>query len=246
MLSSYCDEFGHADDPTKRVMGVAGLLARSDAWSQFVPDWDSICDEEHVPKPFHMVDFVHQKEDFKIGWESEEKRLRVLGRLLSAVENIHAMPIGAAVVLDDFRNLSESQRERLRSPYFVAFQEVTYNMAFATALLGEQEKVSMVYAKLKKFTGPAEQLWNAIREANLVGYWMDNYKTAEPSQACPLQAADIWAYSLGHHGEHHPPKKREAHFAYQRFVSMALSNVDGPKFFSYFDRAHLLAKLGEF
>ncbi len=78
MLCSYCDEFGHADDPTKRVMGVAGLLARTEAWAQFVSEWDSICDEEHVPKPFHMVDFVHQKEDFKIGWESEEKRLRVL------------------------------------------------------------------------------------------------------------------------------------------------------------------------
>jgi hypothetical protein len=246
MLSSYCDEFGHADDPTKRVMGVAGLLAPSDAWSQFVPEWDSICDGEHVPKPFHMVDFVHQKEGFKIGWESEEKRLRVLDRLLSAVENIHAMPIGAAVVLNDFRNLSESQKSRLKSPYFVAFQEVTYNMAFATALLGPQEKVSMVYAKLKKFTGPAEELWNAIKEANLVGHSMDSYTPAEPLQALPLQAADIWAYSLGHHFEHTPPKKKEAQFAYQQLVSMALSNVDGPKFFTYFDRAHLLAKLGEF
>jgi hypothetical protein len=246
MLCSYCDEFGHADDPTKRVMGVAGLLARTEAWAQFVSKWDSICDEENVPKPFHMVDFVHQKEDFKIGWESEEKRLRVLDRLLSEVENIHSMPIGAAVVLDDFRNLSESQKSRLRSPYFVAFQEVTYNMAFATALLGPQERVSMVYAKLKKFTGPAEGLWNAIKEANLVGHSMAIYTPAEPLQAVPLQAADIWAYSLGHHGEHNPPKKKEAHFAYQRFVSMALSNVDGPKFFTYFDRAQLLAKLGEF
>jgi hypothetical protein len=133
MLSSYCDEFGHADDPTRRVMGVAGLLARSEAWAQFVSEGDTICDEEEVPKPFHMVDFVHQKEDFKSGWESEDKRLRVLDRLLCAIEKIQAMPIGAAVVLDDFRNLGDSQRERLRSPYFVAFQQVTYDIAFATA-----------------------------------------------------------------------------------------------------------------
>jgi hypothetical protein len=246
MLSSYCDEFGHADDPTKRVMGVAGLLARSEAWAQFVSEWDTICDEEEVPKPFHMVDFVHQKEDFKTGWESEDKRLRVLDRLLSAIEKIQAMPIGAAVVLDDFRNLGDSERERLRSPYFIAFQQVTYDMAFATALVGPQEKVSMVYAKLKKFTGPAEELWNAIKKANLVGYWMDKYTPAEPLQARPLQAADIWAYSLGHHGEHNPPKKKEAQLAYQRLVSMALSNVEGPRFFTYFDRRHLLEKLGEF
>lgn len=140
------------------------------------------------------------------------------------------MPIGAAVVLDGFRNLGDSQRERLRTPYFVAFQQVTYDIAFATALVGPQEKVSMVYAKLKKFTGLAEELWNATKKANLVGYWMDKYTPAEPLQARPLQA----------------PKKKEAQLAYQRLVSMALTNVEGPKFFTYFDRRHLLEKLGEF
>lgn len=89
-------------------------FARSEAWAQFVSEWDTICDEEDVPKPFHMVDFVHQKQDFKSGWESEDKRLRVLDRLLCAIEKIQAMPIGAAVVLDGFRNLGDSQRERLR------------------------------------------------------------------------------------------------------------------------------------
>ena len=87
-------------------------MARSEAWPQFVSEWDTIYDEEEVPKPFHMVDFVHQKEDFKGGWESEDKRLRVLDRLLCAIEKIQAMPIGGAVVLDGFRNLGDSQRQR--------------------------------------------------------------------------------------------------------------------------------------
>jgi hypothetical protein len=193
-----------------------------------------------------MVDFVHQQEDFKTGWESEDKRLSVFNRLLLAIEKTKAMPVGAAVVLSDFKKLSEEQKARVRSPYFVAFQEVTYNLAFATALLGPDEKVSMVYAKLRKFTGPAEELWNAIKGTNLVGRWMNGYKPAEPAEVWPLQAADIWAYSLGHHGEHSPPKKREAELAYQRLISMAISNGIGHKFFTYFDRAQMLEKLGEF
>jgi hypothetical protein len=99
-----------------------------------MPDWETVCKEEGVPKPFHMVDFVHQKENFKTGWESEGKRLRVLDRLMMVIEKTKAMPVGAAVVLSDFNNLREEQRGRLRSPYFIAFQDVTGNCIYGPGL----------------------------------------------------------------------------------------------------------------
>jgi hypothetical protein len=41
-LASYCDEFGHADDPNKKFMGIAGLLGWSSAWSRFHDEWERI------------------------------------------------------------------------------------------------------------------------------------------------------------------------------------------------------------
>lgn len=255
-FASYCDEFGHVDDPTKKFMGIAGLLGRSDKWDAFELQWKAIQKEESIPNPFHMVDFVHQKEKFKTGgWESEERRTAVLRRLLGAIENAEVMPVGASVVLQDYKQLSQEQKKKLGNPYCVAFQEVTFNIAFAVANMAlnshsETEcfasKVSMVYAKLKKYTGPAEQLWREIREANMVGQWMDSYAPEEPSEYGALQAADIWAYSLGHMGEHQPPKKTEAETAFEAFVDMAQKRVAGHKFFTLFDRKEMLIRLGEF
>lgn len=254
-LASHCDEFGHADDPTKKVMGIAGLLGWSSAWSVFHEEWEQIRAEEGIPNPFHMVDFVHHAEKFKTGWESPEKRARVLNRLLAAIGRANVAPIGAAVVLADFNALTDAQRNRLRSPYYVAFQEVTRLIAFAaadtaltTAINFSQAKVSMVYARARGYTGPAEELWNEVKRApgHLGGYWMSSYTTGEPSDYTPLQAADLWAYSLGHILEHQPHKNNEAHVAFDFFVRMALQHVSTGKFFILFDRHEMLMRLGDF
>lgn len=167
------------------------------------------------------------------------------------------VPVAAAVVLKDFDGLTEEQRRRLVSPYHTAFQEVTFTLAFAAANTALQSarsqdeffgnKVAMVYAKLKKFTGPAEELWNAVKRHNpAAGIWMASYAPGEPADQPPLQAADIWAYSLGHMIEHKPPKKPEAKIAFEFFVSLTFhSQKLGHKFFTRFDRNEMLIRLGE-
>lgn len=104
------------------------------------------------------------------------------------------------------------------------------------------------YAKLRGYTRPAGQLWDEQKASNLVGYSMSSYTPGEPVDYPPLQAADIWAYSLGHMGEHHPPKKTEAEIAFNFFSQQALNGwlQFGHKFFELFDRTRLLIALGEF
>jgi hypothetical protein len=255
-FTSYCDEFGSPKDPIKRVTGIAGLLAWSDDWIKLTKKWEKIQEDEHVP-PFHMTDFVHHTEDFSDKrWESAKERERILGLFLEAIGETHVIPVGAAVILKDFNELSEDHKGQLVSPYYVAFQSVTLNLGFATAnkcLLTASRRedfvanrVAMVYAKLKKFTGPAEELWNEIKSANLFGHWMDTYTAEEPRGLPPLQAADIWAYSLGHMHEHRPPKKKEAQLAFNFFVQSARHGWElGHKFYEVFDRKEMLLRLGE-
>lgn len=105
----------------------------------------------------------------------------------------------------------------------------------------------MVYAKLKKFTGPAEQLWDAIKEHNVgAGNWMSSYTPGEPADYPPLQAADIWAYSLGHIQEKQTKAREEARIAANAFVHATFVTQGlGHKFFTFFDRKEMLLRLGE-
>lgn len=255
-FGSYCDEFGHPKDPNKRFMGIAGLLAWSDEWTALTNRWREIQKNENVPT-FHMTDFVHHTEDFSDErWESEDERKRVLALFLDAMKSANVIPVSAAISLRDFNGLTELQRGRLVSPYHVVFQQVTFDIGFAvvnkalqTAKQREdfvQNRVAMVYAKLKKYTGPAEELWNAVKEHNFTGQWMSSFTIGEPADYPPLQAADILAYSLGHMQEHHPPKKTEAVIAFDFFVDMTFASQHlGHAFFTFFDRNRLLTSLGE-
>jgi hypothetical protein len=273
-FSSYCDEFGHPDDPNKKYMGIAGLLGWSDNWKMFTDEWEECLRVEKIPHPFHMTDFVHHSERFSSRrWEDRTERSRVLDLLLNIIKKADVIPIGATVVLKDYKELTREQQSLCKSPYYLAFQAVTSNMGFAAASMDlsmeiakakadvEAENaglpvdpsyipspaiISMVYAKLKKYTGPAEQLWNAIRDANMFGRWMGSYTVGDPADSPPLQAADIWAYSLGHLGEYRPPKNTEAETACRMFVAQAMKATHGAHWFTYFDRKQILIRTGQF
>lgn len=257
-FDSYCDEFGHPDDPNKNFMGISGLLGWSDDWSALSSKWREIQKTECLPNPFHMVDFVHHKEKFSDWrWRSLDERKRVLGLFLDAIKTANVIPVSASVSLRDFNGLNEEQRGKLKSPYDVAFQEVTFNLGFAaanralqTAQAAEEffgNRIAMVYAKLKKFTGPAEKLWEAIKEFNpAAGHWMSSYTPGEPADYPPLQAADIWAYTLGHMQEKQASAKEEARMAFQVFLRATHVNQGlGHRYFTFFDRREMLMRLGE-
>lgn len=270
-FGSYCDEFGSPKDPNKKYMGIAGLLGWSDNWTRFTDEWKECLRVEKIPQPFHMTDFVHHTEKFSgHRWENQAERSRNLDLLLGIIKRADLIPIGASVVLKDYYALTSAQQSACKSPYYLAFQAVTSNMGFAAASIDlsmKREKaekaisdnlpmdeadyvspatVSMVYAKLRKFTGLAEELWNGIKDANMFGHWMSSYTAAEPDDYPPLQAADIWAYSLGHMGEHQPPKKIEAETALNVFVEQAMKTAHGAHWFTFFDRKQILIRIGQF
>ena len=175
---------------------------------------------------------------------------------MDIVEQANVIPVSATVSLRDFNCLNESQRKKLQSTYHVAFQEVTFNLGFAAANRALQtakqaedffnSRIAMVYAKLKKFTGPAEMLWDAIKEHNATGLWMGSYSAGEPADLVPLQVADIFAYSLGHIKEKQKAAKEEARIAFKTFLHATYLNQGlGHRFFTFFDRRELLLRLGE-
>jgi hypothetical protein len=266
----YSDEFGHPDDPNRMTMGIAGLMAPSEKWSKFAEHWESYLTLDNVPQPFHMTDFIHQKNAFsQARWQDEEERAKVLAGLLSIIQEIDPMPVAATVLLADYNGLTDSQKKACKSPYHLAFQAVTGNMGFAASSLDLATKsdaaleaieknsivdsesfmqfntVSMVYAKLKGYTGPAEELWKAIKDVHIFGGWMNSYAVSEPQTCPPLQAADIWAYCVGRYGETNRLLQNEVEKTLKFFIDLAMKGTHGAPWFTFLNREEILARIGE-
>lgn len=141
---SYVDEAGHSKDPQRTYLCLAGLVARKAAWKTFDSEWRTACAEERVTLPFHMADFSAFNRQFR-GW-SEEQRIRLLGKLVAAIERAHAIPVGSVVSVKDYNAFQPALREKLRDPYFMALQPLTWNMAAAASMEIPPGPISMVYA----------------------------------------------------------------------------------------------------
>jgi hypothetical protein len=245
---AYIDESGHSKDPNRNFVCLAGLLAPSTSWEKFEPLWTAACATHGVREPFHMADFAGFRGQFK-DW-TDELRKGLLGSLVAAIKAAGAIPIGSVVSTRDFDALGEQSKSRLRDPYMVAFQALTYNVAVAAALADPPGRVTMVYAHHPEHSeglANSRDLWLALRNANhTVSFVMETYQSGTPGTCLQLQAADLWAYELGHHFDVMRPAKRHPRWAFQRFVEMGLDySLFGHNFITYRDKygEHGLGKM---
>ena len=221
---SYVDEAGHSKDPRRNYLCLAGLLATEVSWKLFDTEWRTICSEEGLTSPFHMKDLSAYKGQFA-GW-TEVQRRRLLKRLISAIRGAKAIPVGSVVSVKDFNAFEPSRREELKDPYFMAFQNLTFHLAVAASMELPPGRVKMIYAHHPEHShgvGNAQELWEAVRKYNpIISIFMQAYLCGETREHLALQAADLWAYELGHHFEVIRPARKAARWPFQQFVKMGL------------------------
>ncbi|HEV1993518.1 MAG TPA: DUF3800 domain-containing protein [Candidatus Acidoferrum sp.] len=238
-FASYVDETGHSKDPKRMYFCLAGLVATQEVWKSFDTEWRQVAAEESINLPFHMKDFAHSHRQFA-GW-SEERRQRLLGKLMTTIRRAAAIPVGSVVSVKAFNALEPKFRSGLRDPYFVAFQHLTWHMVVAASLNIPGGPVSMVYAHHPEHSrgrGNSEQLWDVYRRGNpILAPFMENYVGGQPKDHTPLQAADIWAYELGHHFERIRPSGKNPRWAYRQFVEMGVKAIYGHDFLTVNDAA---------
>jgi len=234
---SFVDEAGHAKDPGQNYLCLAGLLAPENAWKIFDSEWRSACAAHGLNAPFHMKDLPARRGEF-FGW-SEEKTRHFLGDLISTINRAGAVPIGSVVSISGFNALSPEIRERFRDPHFIAFQDLTYQIAVAASMQVQPGPVTMVYAHHPEYSdglGNTQQLWEAVREhTRIIALFMESYVCGEPSDYPGLQAADFWAYELRHHFEVIRTAQRPLRWPFEQFVKVGLNYDFTHDFISYFD-----------
>lgn len=236
---SFVDESGHSLDPTRKSLCLAGLIAPANAWSGFDVEWRGYCQDEGLTEPFHMMHFAARKRQFQ-GWP-EERRRRLLGRLVGAIGRAQAIPIGSVVMLRGPDALSEATQKHYRDSHFIAFQSLTYHLAVAANMMDPigpgPGPVTMVYAHHPEHShglASTRKLWEAMREHNrIVALMMQSYVSETPGDCAPLQAADLWAYELGHHFERIRPEGKPPRWAFQEFVKMGLDYDFTHNFITY-------------
>ena len=238
---SYVDEAGHSKDPNRSYLCMAGLLATETAWKAFDPEWRTACEDEGLMEPFHMMDFAAYKGQFK-GW-NDDRRKRLLGKLIAAIRNAKAIPIGSVVSVKDFNSFDPRLKAKLRDPHFMAFQPLTYNIAVAAGMEMPPGRVTMMYAHHPEHSvglANTEDLWHFVRRYNpIIAWFMESYVCGEPKDHSPLQAADLWAYELGHHFEVIRPAKKTHRWPFQQFVQMGLNYSFTHDFVTYHDATGL-------
>lgn len=234
---SFVDEAGHAKDPNQRFLCLAGLLAKETAWRTLEIEWSAACTNAALTKPFHMMHLAAKKKEFK-DWP-ETKRQDLLGRLLRAIENAGAIPMGSVVSLDWYRSLSALGQKGLKDPHFLAFQTLTYQIAAAAGIQLDTGPVTMVYAHHPEHSGGlanTHDLWDAVRKHNpMVGFFMESYIPGQQTDQPGLQAADLWAYELRHHFQVIRPARRSPRWPFQQFVKLGLNYSFAHDFITYHD-----------
>src|SRR6266478_6651958 len=185
---SFVDESGHSKDPRRNCLCLAGLIATERAWRDFDPDWRAACQGEGLAEPFHMMHFAARKREYE-GW-TEERRRRLLGKLMSAIRKAQAIPIGSVVMLRGPDALSERVQSHYRDAHFIAFQPLTYHIAVAANMMDPMGQgpgpgpVTMVYADHPEHSNGlanTRKLWEAMREHNqLVALVMQSHVSESP------------------------------------------------------------------
>src|ERR1700733_2027534 len=234
---SFVDEAGPAKDPNQRSLCLAGLLAKESAWRAFETEWTNACAAAGLTKPFHMKDLAAQRKEFK-DWP-EPRRQALLGRLLTAIRNAGAIPIGSVISLDGYRSLPEKDQARFKDPHFLAFQTLTYQIAAAAGVHLEAGTVTMVFAHHPEHSdglSNTRELWEAVRKYNpIIRLFMESYVSSEQTGQPGLQAADLWAYELRHHFQVIRPAARPPRWPFQRFVKLGLNYEFTNDFITYHD-----------
>ena len=255
MLAAYLDETGHSDDPQLRFAGMAGLVARSEEWHLFASRWQDTLNNAGLRESFHMVDFAGFQRQFR-DWKSDgdQRRKRLLGRLVELILETKAIPVGALVSIEAFRSLTQDQQSSFKDPYFLAFQSCTRG----AAVVGfPGEAVTMVYSYNKEYgavssskqysvdqAGLASQLWHTMKASTDYGQWMDTYDTGSPRDLPQLQAADLFAYELSKDFEN-ALKKPDSEMRWALRQVLKLAKHQALPFITLYDRPELLRIIKE-
>ena len=211
-LTAYIDETGHPSHK-EGVLGFAGFIAANEDWSTFQQEWRAACPGKFFP--FHMRQFVKKT-------ISASEHRDVLAVLMGCIARNKLVPHATVVPLVKYHSLAAPDRTRIGNLYYVALAQLMNQIGSAVLAATDTSdvipimpRVSVVFAK-SQYSGRALEWWwdskasgmGSPLAALLSGVLIEKISVRTPSETIPLQAADVWAWELGHYHRVIRPKDK--------------------------------------
>jgi Protein of unknown function (DUF3800) len=186
MLWAYFDESGeYQSDGTLRRLTLGGCIASFDNWQAFNQKWRSELDDEGI-QVFHMADFEAREGEFPRREWNEPRRRKLLGNLLSIINQHVSIFVGFANFPIKF-----PEKKPMRAGYD---RLIARSMINATDRpWGIDEEVSIVFACHPEFSSVRVLEYFEIINPDKNS---ESCTVATPQTVLPLQAADLFAYEL--------------------------------------------------
>jgi hypothetical protein len=225
-LTAYMDETGHAQDLAQKFVGMAGLIAPADKWSQFESGWHRVLGDFNLPY-FHMIEFAHSVKIFVPFKNDEPRRKELFGRLIEVIEAANPLPMGWILPLDVYRNLSPQEQNVFGEPYYRAllyclFLPAPLYVATQSYEEIEQERIKLVFSEQIEFGPKALRYYETARSMYPIFQRVDPPTFCDMKKLVPLQAADIVAYELNREYERQLFRPQDKpRFGYQRLLAIA-------------------------
>lgn len=169
---------------------MAGFVASDEQWERFERNWNETLKKFNVSL-FHMKEFAHFRGDFAQFKYDPKRREWFLAQLLSHIKLRVRHSCGHAVMMDAFRNVSETYD-------FEQFRITPYSLAGRTC-------IASVSNWAKKWSIAENQIRHVFEDGSkgkgtLALRAQADKKIApifkKKSESVPLQAADLFAYEM--------------------------------------------------
>jgi hypothetical protein len=200
LFTAFFDESGHSS--FSRVVAIGGAYGSPKYWRLFREAW-SVTLEQHGVKSFRMSDFENRFGEFR-GWKEQQRR-DLLAALFGILDETMLIPIGAAVVVEDFRKMTLKARSGFFDPWYICFQTCIQEVANLYLLVDDPEIVdpnirAVVFEEQLEFwraPGFFQQVIESARNGERLGMLAFARKQA----SIHLQVADLIAYEMRKHVE---------------------------------------------
>jgi hypothetical protein len=230
VIVAYLDESGDPCDLNRHVFGFGGFIGRVDDWTLFADKWIDACPSEFYP--FHMKDFAHKTKN------DQKHQREIMESLIGVIQSSRIVPVSTICHVCDFRepgvSLTHSEGGALYNGMLGhVFTQVSVAVISAQSgghPIPDVPHTSIVFAQ-RQFAGRAHDFWWKCREDgsgplgfSLSGILLKSVSTATPDTVPPLQAADLWAWEVGHHYE---VMQRKGKMRKSYELLRALPKIDG-------------------
>lgn len=226
-VNVYADETGHEGGPAPDVFGFAGFIAATEEWTAFVKRWEAACPPEDYP--FHMKTFCAKYKP--------EQQLPIMVALVDAITQSRLVPIYAVTRLPAVSHpRSAAERRHIYSRLIYRFA-IEMEVSVLEGVDPEDPSCAPFPAvPTTRLVFAARQNADQVRNewlggrgplmAQLSSLYTRCVSIGSPKDIPPLQAADLFAWEVGHHFRVIQERRKEERKSFTR-IKTELSSILG-------------------